>query len=157
MLTNPDEKLPRSLVAWYGLYQAAHILVNTRGLYLLYSGSALDFPAPPPPSGWPVETIHMMVIIGWVDLIGAFLALLFVGGYLRRARWRMWLGTLTLTISVYAAVIYNYWTIASGAWTGPNLVAYAVVNGGFLPVLLLFWLFCQWGARGVFRDPASDA
>jgi hypothetical protein len=97
----------------------------------------------------------MMVIIGWADLVGAFLALLFVRGYFRRARWRMWLGTVTLTISVYAAVLYNYWTIASGAWTHSNLLAYAVVNAGFVPVLLLFWLFCQWGARGAFPDAAS--
>ena len=143
------------MVAWYGLYQAAHVLVNARGLYILYSGATLDFPAPPPPSGWPAETIHMMVIIGWVDLIGAFLALLFVRGYLRRARWRMWLGTLTLTISIYAAVVCDYWTIASGAWTGPNVLAYVIVNAGFLPVLLLFGLFCGWGIRGVFRDSAS--
>lgn len=157
ILANPDDRLPRALVAWYGLYQAAHILVNTRGLYILHSGGTLDFPAPPPPSGWPPETIHMMVIIGWVDLVGAFLALLFVRGYLRRARWRMWLGTLTLTVSVYAAVLYNYWTIASGAWTGRNAIAYVVVNAGFLPVLLLFYLFCRWGTRGVFRDPATGA
>jgi hypothetical protein len=98
----------------------------------------------------------MMLIMGWVDLVAAFLALVFVRGYFRRVRWRMWLGTLTLTISVYAAVIFNYWSIASGAWVGPNLFAYAVVNGGFFPVLLLFYLFCQWGLRGVFRDPASD-
>lgn len=144
------------MVAWYGLYQAAHILVNARGLYLIYSGDALDFPAPPPPSGWPPETIHMMVIIGWVDLVGAFLALLFVRSYFCRARWRMWLGTMTLTISVYAAVVYNYWTIASGAWKGPNLLAYGVVDAGFLPVLLLFCVFCRWGVRGLFRDPASE-
>jgi hypothetical protein len=156
-LANPDDMLPRALVAWYGVYQAAHIVVNTRGLYILHSGGTLDFPAPPPPSGWPAETIHMILIMGWADLVGAFLALFFVYGYLRRARWRMWLGTLTLTISVYAAVIFNYWSIASGAWTGRNLLAYSVVNVGFLPVLVLFYLFCRWGARGVFRDAASDA
>jgi len=153
---NPDDRLPRALVAWYAVYQAAHILVNARGLYILYSGGVLDFPAPPPPTGWPAETIHMMVIIGWADLVGAFLTLLFARGYLRRARWRMWLGTLTLTISVYASVIFNYWTLASGAWTGRNAFAYGVVNVGFLPVLLLFYLFCQWGVRGVFRDSATD-
>jgi hypothetical protein len=37
------------------------------------------------------------------------------------------------------------------------LLAYAVVNAGFVPVLVLFVLFCQWGTRGVFRDPASEA
>jgi hypothetical protein len=99
----------------------------------------------------------MMLIMGWVDLVGAFLALLFVRGYFRRTRWRMWLGTLTLTVSVYAALIFNYWSIASGAWIGRNLLAYAVINAGFVPVLVLFVLFCQWGTRGVFRDPASEA
>jgi hypothetical protein len=156
LVVQPDDRLARGLVAWYGLYQAAHVVVNTRGLYILYSGAALDFPAPPPPSGWPAETINMMLGIGWADLLGAILTLVFVRGYLRRAPWRMWLGTLVLTISVYASVIYNYWTIASGAWTGPNWWAYLLVNGGFLPILLLFGLFCQWGLRGVFRDPATE-
>jgi hypothetical protein len=144
------------LVAWYGLYQAVHVLVNTRGLFILYTGRTMDFPAPPPASGWPAETIHLMVILGWVDLVGAVLALVFVRGYLRRAPWRMWLGTLTLTISIYASVIFNYWTVASGAWTGRNLGAYAVVDGGFVPVVLLFYLFCRWGSQGLFRDPATD-
>jgi hypothetical protein len=97
----------------------------------------------------------MMLIMGWADLVGAFLSLLFVRGYFRRAPWRMLLGTVTLTISVYAAVIFNYWSLASGAWAGRNLFAYALVNAGFIPVLLLFYLFCQWGTRGVFGDPPA--
>ena len=156
-MVSPDSKLVRALVAWYGLYQGTHVLVNTRGLYILHSGGVLDFPAPPPPSGWPAETIHMMVIIGWVDLAGAILALVFVRGHLRRAPWRMWLGTLTLTISVYAAIIYNYWTLASGAWTRENALAFAVVDVGFLPILLLFGIFCRWGMRGVIREVPTDA
>jgi hypothetical protein len=154
-VTDPDDRLPRALVVWYGVYQGVHILVNARGLYLIHTGGALDFPAPPPPTGWPAEMLHMFASIGWADLIGAVLALVFVRGYLRRAPWRMWLGTLTLTISVYAAVNYNYWTIASGAWTPANLAAYLVVDLGFLPILWLFVLVCRWGARGGFPDPGA--
>jgi hypothetical protein len=61
-----DNKLIRFLVAWFGLYQSIHILVNLRGLAMLSRGS-IDFPAPSRPEanlprqlsslrGWPLPT-----------------------------------------------------------------------------------------------------
>ncbi len=143
-VSNPDGKLARALIAWYGLYQAVHILVNTRGLYLLYSGRPVGFPAPAPPSGWPVEMSPLFIAIGWADLAGAFLTLMFVWGYFTNRPWHVWIGTVSLTISMYAAFIYNYWTITSGAWTGTNIFAYAFVDITFVPIAFLFVLSGVW-------------
>ena len=151
-MLDPDGKLARYLVAWYALYQAGHILVNTRGLYILHTGGTLDFPAPPPADGWAADVVHLMIAVGWLDLIGAVLTLYFALGYFRQAQWRYWLGTLCLTVSMYSFVLYTYWTAASGAWSGSNLGRYLVVDLAFLPILILFLLFAFWGKTGRFND-----
>lgn len=83
------------------------------------------------------------------DLFNAFLTLVFVYGYFTRTKWRMWLGTLTLTISMYAAIVFTYGTIASGAWTG-NLLSYLWFYLLFIPVIILFILVSLWAVRGKF-------
>ncbi len=88
------------------------------------------------------------IAMGFADLAGALAALVFVRGFFRGARWRLWLGTTTLTISVYAMFVYDCWTLASGAWTGAALGAYVFVNLVFVPVVVLFALFCRWGVAG---------
>ncbi len=143
----PDSNSARMLIGYYGIFQFAHVIVNTRGLFLLYSGSPLDFPAPPPASGWPAETINFMIAIGWVDLMGAFLALVFVWAFFTVTKWRLWLGGVCLTISSYAAIVYAYWSIASDAWQD-NLFVYGFVNIAFLPIAYLFYLSCRWGLSG---------
>jgi len=147
MKISPDQPIPNGLVAWYGLYQTSHILVNTRGLAILLSGRVMDFPAPPPDAGWSQDVVHLMIAIGILDLANAVAAMLFVWGYFKKTHWRMWLGTLTLTVSVYAAGIYAYWTYMSGAWAGDNAIVYVIVNGAFLPILVLWCLSCYWGAK----------
>ncbi len=136
-----------ALVAWYGLYQLIHVAVNARGLLLLSQGS-IDFPALPPPEGWTPQAIHFFTAMAALDLINALLALVFVVGYFRKASWRWWLGTLTLTISVYAALVFDYTTLASGAWTRANLGGYLLINLPFLPVMGLFAWLCVQGFRG---------
>jgi len=143
-LRNPNGQLARALVGWYGLYQAVHILVNTRGLCRLYSGLPVGFPAPAPASGWPVEMVPLFIAIGWADLTGAFLTLVFVRGYFAKKPWQVWTGSVSLTISMYAAFIYNYCTLTSGAWAGANIFAYAFVDITFVPIALLFVLFGVW-------------
>lgn len=145
-MTRPDGLFVRSLVAWYGLFQLVHIAVNMRGLLQLADGS-LDFPALPPPGGWTTQSIPFLTAIAALDLANAILTLVFVYGYFRRAHWRFWLGTLTLTVSMYAALVFDYSTLAVGAWTRANLSGYLFVNGTFVPVILVFLLFYIWGAR----------
>lgn len=146
-MSRPDSKFVKGLVAWYGLYQLIHIGVNVRGLLQLARGG-IDFPALPPPGGWTVQAVHFFSGMASLDLLNAFLTLVFVVGYFRRARWRWWLGTLTLTISMYAALLFDYVTLASEAWVRGNLGGYLFINITFLPVVWLFGLLCMWGTRG---------
>jgi hypothetical protein len=127
------------LVAWYGSFQAVHIFINARGLLQLAQGS-IDFPALPPPGGWSLQAMHFLTAMASLDLLNAILTLAFVYGFFRQTRWHTWLGTLTLTVSMYAAMIFDYATWASGAWTG-HLPGYLFTNITFLPVILLFVLF----------------
>jgi len=142
-----DGKLVKTLVVWYGLYQLIHIGVNLRGLFQLARGG-IDFPALPPPGGWTPQAVHFFTGMASLDLLNAVLTLVFVIGYFRGARWRWWLGTLTLTVSMYAALLFDYATLASGAWTQGNLSGYLFINVTFLPVVGLFGLVCAWGLRG---------
>jgi len=49
---------------------------------------------------------------------------------------------------MYAALLFDYATLASGAWTQGNLSGYLFINVTFLPVVWLFGLVCAWGLRG---------
>lgn len=149
-MKNPYSSLARFLVIWYGLFQTAHILVNTRGLVQLASGS-IDFPALPPPEGWAPQSIQAMTGMASVDLFNAILTLIFAYGYFRRRRWQVWLGTLTMTVSIYAAVIFTYFTVAVGAWTAENLPAYLFLTLAFVPVVLLFGLYGYWVSSAALK------
>lgn len=127
-----------ALVAWYGLYQAGHLVFNLR---YLFDPGVLPFPAPA--EGWSAQLVHFLNGMAAIDTLNAALALVFVYGYFARARWHGWLGTLTLTVSMYAAAVFTYGTVAVGAWTSQL--------GGYLPLYLLFLpvvaLFVWWSAR----------
>src|SRR6185369_8848405 len=97
--TDPDGRIANLLVGYYALYQFVHIFVNVRGLHILMTGGVLDFPAPPPPGGWSPDVVHIGIAIGFADLAGAVIALIFAYGYSCGAPWRIWLGTVALTIS----------------------------------------------------------
>ncbi len=140
-LTNPTSLWGKFLVGWYGLFQAVHILFNA--LYLLRPGTP---PFPPPVEGWLPQTVHLLNGMAISDLVNAILGLVFVYGYFARAKWWLWLGTLTLTISVYAAIVFTYGTMAMGSWTG-NLFGYLWTYIPFIPVVILFVLVSVWTAQ----------
>ncbi len=142
VLSNPNSLSAKFLVGWYGLFQIVHFIFN--GLYLLHPGTP---PFPPPAKGWSSQTVHLLNGIAATDFINALLSLVFVYGYFTRAKWRMWLGTLTLTISVYAATVFTYGTIAIGAWN-KNLWGYLWSYIPFIPVLILFSLVSIWTVKG---------
>lgn len=146
--TEPDERTANLLVAYYALYQLVHVFVNIRGLGILISGGTLDFPAPPPAGGWSPDVVHIGIVIGFADLFGAVLALIFAYGYLRRAPWRLWVGTVALTISLYAHAIFAYWPLASGAWVGTNALVYVFIHVASLPILWLTAIVTRWALSG---------
>jgi len=92
--------------------------------------------------------------IAAADFVNAAFALGFVYGYFRRTRWWFWLGTLTLTISVYAAVVFTIGTVAIGAWSN-HLLQYVVFYVPFLPVVVLFALLPFWNRSTSGNDVQS--
>ncbi len=133
-MTLPRSLWAKFLVSWYGLFQAAHLVFN--GLYLLRPGTP---PFPPPAEGWQPQTVHLLNGMAASDFVNAILSLVFVYGYFTQARWHLWLGTLTLTVSMYAAIVFTYGTVAMGAWAG-NVFGYLWSYIPFIPVVILFLL-----------------
>ena len=153
----PDERIANLLVGYYALYQAVHVLVNARGLHILMTGGVLDFPVAPPPGGWSPDVVNICVAIGFAALFGAAVALLFAYGYFTGARWRIWAGTVALTITMYAHFVYAYWPIASGAWAGPNAGPYLFVHVATLPILALVALVARWALCGRLVEVAQPS
>ncbi len=135
------------LVAWYAVYQAIHIFVNLRGLAMMEARGAIDFPAPPPPGGWSEQVIIFFVGMASLDAVNALLALVFAWGYFRGRHWAASLGLVVLTISIYAALLFNYATYVAGAWRPPALGAYLFINIAFLPVFVLYGLLLHRTAK----------
>ena len=94
-----------------------------------------------------VSFINGIVFADWVNSV---LSLLFAWGFFRAKPWAAWLGTLTLTVSMYAAIVFLWGAQASGA-QGLG-VPYLWVNAPFLPVVVLFVAWCYWGATGQLRE-----
>ncbi len=83
------------------------------------------------------------------DLFNAALSLVFVVGFFRRARWVVWLGTVTLTVSLYAAIAFTWGAVPAGA---PALgFAYLWMNVRFVPVVVLFVAWSYWVTNDKLR------
>lgn len=145
---DPRSRLAKGLIVWYGLYQTGHFIFN--GSYLIKQG---DIPFASPPDGWSAQLIGFFNAMAMADLINAALSLGFVYGYFRRKQWWFWLGTLTLTVSIYAAVIFTVGTISAGAWRN-HVYEYLVFYIPFIPVIVLFILLPFWVGRLCDEDRA---
>lgn len=144
-LADPYGVASRALVVWYGVFQTGHLLLNAR-FQLVPLADRPPLPFAPPPEGWLPQTVAVASGMAVADLANAALSLVFVAGFFRRARWAPWLGTLTLTVSVYAAIAFTWGAIAAGA---PALgVAYLWVNLPFVPVIVLFITWSYWVVTG---------
>jgi hypothetical protein len=153
-MTDPDSPLARALVTYYGLLEAVHLAVLAwAGLRYLRSG-ALGFPAAPPPGGWAAQVVPFMIGTAVLDALNVLLAWAFVYGYWTRARWRWWVGGITLTAAHYSAIVFCAGTVAAGAWQHQP-AGYLSMVVVFLPVIALALLYGRWGIRGRF-DPRSE-
>jgi hypothetical protein len=67
------------------------------------------------------------------------------------------LGTITLTLSVYAAFLFNLSTYQVGAWTGGNLWSYLIINITYIPVVVLFIQVLRWGYHAATNNSQEDS
>jgi hypothetical protein len=117
------------------------------GVYLLDPGEP---PFHPPPEGWLPQTVAFINGIAFADWVNSALSLVFAWGFFVARPWAAWLGTLCLTISMYAGLVFLWGAQASGA-QGLGL-PYLWVNLPFLPVVALFGAWSYWGATGRLRQ-----
>jgi len=126
----------RSLVAYYGLIQAAHLVALLRAALLLLVTRHLTFPALPPPAGWTDQARYFLVTLGALDTLLIGPSFVFVAGYFRRAHWHRWLGLATLGAFTASAFAFAGGTLPSGAWAA-HPWAYLSLVVAFLPVAAL--------------------
>jgi hypothetical protein len=146
-MRDPDGRLAKVLVGYYGLIQALHLVGIGRATAVLETTGEMTFPAPPPDAGWSQQAVNFFVGVGAIDALNAILALVFVYGFFMGARWRGWLGTLTLTVAAYSALLFAFATLPTGAWAH-RPVEYLIIVAAFAPALVLMVTFGYWLVTG---------
>jgi hypothetical protein len=140
-LSDPYSIASRALVVWYGIFQAGHLALNARYQFVPFADRP-PLPFTPPTEGWLPQTIAFGSGMAVADLLNAALSLLLVAGFFRRASWAGWLGTVTLTVSVYAAFAFTWGSVAAGA---PALgLSYLWLNLAMIPIVVLFVAWSYW-------------
>lgn len=142
-----DDRLTRFLVLAFGLYQVGHLLSNLRGAFVFFGRGELPFPALPPPGGFEPQLVSAYLDMAVMDSINAVISLVFVWGYFTGKPWRLWLGSITLTLSFYAGILFNLTALQAGAWAGENLIAYLLINITYLPVVVLWIQVLRWSFK----------
>lgn len=146
MLMNPHNTLSRALVLWFGLFQLVHTAVVVR--YVL---TPTPLPFPSPPGGWSSQAVAFMNGMAGADAVNGVLALVFVAGFLRGARWSVWLGMLVLAISTYSTFAFTWGFVQSGAWAVAS-PAIRWANIVFVPNFVLFGLWIYWSSKGTLAS-----
>jgi len=131
-------RLTQFLVACFGLYQLGHLLSNIRAGFIFVASGAIAFPAVPPPGGWSPDMAHVFMDMASMDSLNAVASLVFVWAFFRGKAWALWLGTVTTTLSFYAAILFNLSAYQAGAWVGGNLWVYLFINITYIPVAVLW-------------------
>ena len=145
LFADPRARASKALVAYFGLFQAAHLLLNAR-YQLVPFAERPPLPFAPPPGGWTPQIVRFTSGMAVADLVNVAFSLLFVVGFFRRASWSPWLGTVTLAVAAYAAFAFTWGMTAAGA---PALgVGYAWVNVPSIPVVVLFGIWSWWVVTG---------
>ena len=147
-----DDIVTRFLVASFALYQTGHLLSNIVGAFTFFRRGEIPFPALPPPGGFDPQLVSTYVDMAVMDSLNAVASLVFVWGYFSGKPWRLWLGAITLTLSVYAAVLFNLSTYQTGAWMGENLWSYLIINITYIPVVVLYIQVIRWGYHAANRS-----
>ena len=141
LFADPRGYPSKALVAYFGVFQAAHFVLNARYQLLPFSARP-PLPFESPPGGWAPQLVRFTSGMAVADLINAAFSLVFVVGFFRSASWSRWLGTVTLTVAAYAAFAFTWGATVAGA---PALgAAYAWVNLSTVPVILLFLIWSWW-------------
>lgn len=148
-MKNPYGWLGKSLIGWYGLLQAVHLIVLIRAAAIFLSTGVVPFPALPPAAGWSPQAVHFLVGNAIIDLFNIVIAFIFIYGYFTNSSWHSCLGVLNLTATLFSSAIFAYGTLMNGAWAA-HPAEYITMAALFLPVIVLFFLFRFWAVNNSF-------
>lgn len=137
-----DARIVKWLIGYFGFFQTVHVLVNIRALARFHRG-AETFPANPSAGGWADETRATFRGMASIDTVAGLLALAFVINHRRNGKLWPWLGTVSLTLANYSAVLYAFPTREAGAWR-EHPVSYLGLYIAYLPIVVLSVLFVWW-------------
>jgi hypothetical protein len=141
------DRLTSILVVCFGLYQLGHMSSNFLAAYLYASRGVIGFPALPPPGGWSPDMVNVYIDMASMDTLNAIASLVFVWAYFKAKPWHLWLGTVTLTLSFYAGILFNLTAFQAGAWVGANLWLYLFINITYIPIAVLWGQVMYWGYK----------
>ena len=134
----------RLLVAWFGLYQSAHLINNA-----LYFVTNTEFPPPPSQPPWHVHARCFFDGMAASDMAVAVVSLVFVFAFLHGRSWALPLGLMTLSVSLYAAVVFTWGCITAGVFTWAHATELGIIYLAYVPVVILF----AWTLLIVCRTP----
>ena len=135
------------LVAWYGIFQTGHCLLNAG--YLVGDGPP---PFPGPPGGWSTQALGFLDAVALADLLNAVVSVAVCVAYFRGRRWSVVGGLATLVVSLYASAVFTYAALATGAWRTSTSTTYLATWLPFLPVVLLAVVFARAAHDGRLED-----
>ena len=81
-MKNQNPPFTITLISYYGLIQAAHIVALVRSHALFMQSGEITFLAQPPPGGCAAQVQYFLIGLGAIEFVTAILALAFVYGYL---------------------------------------------------------------------------
>ncbi|MCP4870037.1 MAG: hypothetical protein GY898_15100 [Proteobacteria bacterium] len=120
------------LVAYYGLWQAGHVVFNLVAAITGTESARAIFGAGMTDTQW--QTIW---ITGYVDfLVASPLGIAFAWGWRKQRPWALAAGAASMSLALFSAVVVYWlqWTLVGelqlGGWAGPALLT-------FVPVVVL--------------------
>lgn len=144
------DKWFRALVAWGGLWQLGHLILNIQ-----YCFQKVDFPLPPL-GGWSDQA--RLIFDGLVasDLLQSCVSLVAVAGYFAHKRWSLALGLVSLSSSVFNSLSFTYFIVATGAWAA-HASHYWFIQILWAPLLLqMLWLCHHLSRLGIHDAPEAE-
>jgi hypothetical protein len=131
----PESKLHRGLVIYYGAVQSAHLISLAWEASNYARTGRFALLAPPPTAGWPIGPERILLLLGTIDALLILASIPFVWGTLRGRSWAARLGAFILTAFSLTALAFAAVTLPSGVWLqSPSYIVEAIL---FIPIGLL--------------------
>jgi len=148
------KRLLRYLVIYYGLWQLIHFFSNLSAFLI-----SMDYTRSFLGGTMTDDQFKALLASGVIDLFFVSpVGIIFAYGYIRRRRWSIPLGLISMTAAMYSAYLYVYLHTVYGTMTFDPL-QFFLLWGLFIPCILLFilfvWLNMKQGTDWFFKGSSN--